>query len=589
MKPETLNSATGQAESVFKAIRGREPNTSNRDDEGLVETFRNAFLIENLGAKILQPNPSADPVELFKQRLKDKAIAQLEENRQLIQQAQAKYQNDPGNAALSRLRQVVEADERLEATQKRLENDCNVLDTRLMAGGVVERAEMPVPEGGLPTAQLQAQLKQTQAQLAEIKQVRRTLLDLYPASGLLNVGDVQDGNNDTELLATLNERFDSIYLDIGNVAQGIDTGDIPLLKLDALVQTTLTETPPAEQATVTEYIKSESEREIQIQLGGFLGQLGLTALAFFSGGFVGIVIAGIATALGIGQAAYEFEEVIDLNNVAKTGKAGGNQLLSDPDAAQFDYIMGWVNLVLAGIDGVLVVREGAKILKGARAAERLARQSNAQILTRIPSEKLLRLQEVVRLEKAGDASAQSLLASLRSELGEDFESAYKLFKEDGLEVLDYAEAQRIRGGTSDSLQPIFAPDGSQIPQNGQFLNLYPNDQPNPLERFELLNVNGEWKIDVNGQLETPQEGAYTFVTQNGKIYVGDGRKPYHIDLSRGNTVDYAGELRLGNVDDTIQVTEWSNSSGHYKPGAAFNNQAGLPVNVFRDASQWFIF
>ena len=54
--------------------------------------------------------------------------------------------------------------------------------------------------------------------------------------------------------------------------------------------------------------------------------------------------------MGMGQAAYEFEQADDLNTVAKTGQAGGNQLLADPDAARFNYVMGWVNLVLAGID-----------------------------------------------------------------------------------------------------------------------------------------------------------------------------------------------------------------------------------------------
>lgn len=110
-----------------------------------------------------------------------------------------------------------------------------------------------------------------------------------------------------------------------------------------------------------------------------------------------------------------------------------------------------------------------------------------------------------------------------------------------------------------------------------------------MDKFELTNINNEWMVDVNGNMQTPREGAYTFVTQDGKIYIGEGRDPYHIDLSGGNPVDYAGELRLSDVGGKIEVTEWSNSSGHYKPGADYKDSAGLPSDKFRDASQWFIF
>ena len=132
----------------------------------------------------------------------------------------------------------------------------------------------------------------------------------------------------------------------------------------------------------------------------------------------------------------------------------------------------------------------------------------------------------------------------------------------------------------------FADNGAQIPQNGKFKNIHPSDQINRVERFELVNHNGEWKINKNGTLETIKEDTYTFVTIDGKIYVGEGRNPYHIDLSQGESVDYAGEIRLNDVG---QVVEWSNTSGHYKPGAEYKENAGLPVELFRDVSQWFNF
>jgi hypothetical protein len=68
-----------------------------------------------------------------------------------------------------------------------------------------------------------------------------------------------------------------------------------------------------------------------------------------------------------------------------------------------------------------------------------------------------------------------------------------------------------------------------------------------------------------------------------------GRKPFHIDLARAEPVNYAGELRIAKVEDKMQVTEWSNSSGHYKPSPDYKHLANLPEDSFRNTSKWFLF
>ena len=439
------------------------------------------------------------PVERFKQRLRGKALAQLYENDLHILRVQAKYQknsdqnqdnrdqnqknsdqnqdnteaseppqdiirdrepitivvtaqrikakdpNQDNTEALGRLRQVVAADERLESAQKKLENSSQEFQVRLRVQTFRE-TNRAAQGGGPNAAGLQAQLDQNQAKLNEIKQVRYTLLQLYPASGVLRAGDVKETNTDTQLLATLNDRFENIRSNIQVAIKGIESGDIRPELLESVVAETLKETPEADIAAVTKYLENKRQQENTFRFFGFLAEIGLTVAAIFTGGFLGAVMAALASAMGIGQAAYEFEQADDLNTVAKTGQAGGNQLLADPDVARFNYIMGWVNLVLAGIDGGLAVREGTQLLVGARAAERLANQAGVQVLFRLPQEKLVRLQEAMRLEKAKDPRATQLLASLRSELGEDFSPAYNLFKNSELEVLDDAQASRILGG-----------------------------------------------------------------------------------------------------------------------------------------------
>jgi hypothetical protein len=136
--------------------------------------------------------------------------------------------------------------------------------------------------------------------------------------------------------------------------------------------------------------------------------------------------------------------------------------------------------------------------------------------------------------------------------------------------------------------PIFASDGSQLPQNEQFYNIYPDDLPNLVLRFELLNTWDGWKIVIAGETQHLHADIYTFITQNSKIYVGNGRDPFHIDLARAEPVNYAGELRIAKIDDKMQVTEWSNSSGHYKPSPNFRYLSRLPEDAFRDVSRWFL-
>jgi hypothetical protein len=138
-------------------------------------------------------------------------------------------------------------------------------------------------------------------------------------------------------------------------------------------------------------------------------------------------------------------------------------------------------------------------------------------------------------------------------------------------------------------KPIFASDGSQIPQDAQFYNIYPDDSPNLVLRFELIDTLDGWTVNIDGKLQQPQSDTYTFITQNDKIYIGQGREPFHIDLARAEPVNYAGELRIAKVEDKMQVIEWSNSSGHYKPSPDYKYLSKLPEDAFRDTSQWFLF
>ena len=455
------------ARSDLSANQTNAPDVSNVRTGGSPLEKSDRQPTENQNAQPLTP------VERFKQRLRGKALAQLYENDLHILRVQAKYQknsdqnqdnrdqnqdnrdqnqdnteaseppqdiiidrepitivvtaqrikakdqNQGNTEALGRLRQVVAADERLESTQKQLENRSQDFQVRLR-GQTFRETNRAAQGNGPNAAQLQALIAQNHSKLNEIKQVRYTLLQLYPASGVLRARDVKETNTDTQLLATLNDRFENIRSNIHAAIEGIESGDIRPELLESVVAETLKETPEADIAAVTEYLQSERQQENTFRFFGFLAQIGLTVAAIFTGGFLGAVMAALASVMGIGQAAYELEQADDLNTVAKTGQAGGNQLLADPDAARFNYVMGWVNLALAGIDLRSVAVGSTRALSsGLRRAEGVVNLPGGEVLARVTPEQIRNLERSRQLLQAGKIDeASAIVAQLQQELGE---------------------------------------------------------------------------------------------------------------------------------------------------------------------------
>ncbi len=400
-----------------------------------------------------QSAPPLTPVERFRELLKQKALQQLQENRGLIQEAQKKYLQ-PNPETLGNLRQVVEADERLESAQKKLENR-----QRIKPELWLDENRNPAVKNKLTLEEGETLRQQNQAKLDQIKQVRYTLLQLYPASGLLKARDVKPTNNDDPLLRTLSERFENILENIRNAEIGIQNGDIPLLELEGLIEPTRKEIPEADRAAVDKYIQDQRNRKNNFRLIGFLSQIGLAVGSLFVGGLIATVMKTLAAALGIGQSAYEFEEAEDLNTVANTGgEAGGNQLLSDPDAARINYVMGWVNVALAGLEAVSLTVKGAGILisKGLRGAEQIVNLPEAEVLARVTPKQIWDLERARQLRQAGNfEEASSILAGLEKELDtETYEQLQRVWQKSEETVSALGTATSIANALPDDLQGI---------------------------------------------------------------------------------------------------------------------------------------
>ena len=358
----------------------------------------------------------------FKQRLRNRAHNKLEQNKEQVYSLSAAYNSeDPKSKPLfDELRAVVTQDGELEAKQNQLQRQIGRIEANAQLAGA---GQAPFPED-------YEQLNPLKDQLEQIKQVRATLLANYPISGLIKTHQVGDDVSDAELDEILNNRLAGVLFDIDTAKERISNGDVPLHQLDAVIPEILAQTPEHQRAEVEQYLKKQQRIDTAIEVGGTLGEIGLTVGAIvssiLSGGVIPTILGGLGTALGIGNAVYQFEKADDLNLIAKTGNAGGNQLLTQPDQAKQDYLLGWANLVLAGVDGGLAIKEGASLLKGAKAAEQILAGGGADVIAKLKPEQIRAFNDLVTAPD--DVQAQKLYQSLQQELGEDFDNTYNLFK-----------------------------------------------------------------------------------------------------------------------------------------------------------------
>ncbi|KST65686.1 hypothetical protein [Mastigocoleus testarum] len=456
-----------KANAMFKAATGKD-GPENEKDRRLLESFRNSVILEWMPNAIKQDKQSGksddnqkskDPVGAFKQGVKARALKQLEENRQLILDAKKEYSesNNPQiSRRVERLREVERKDNQLAPKQKELEKLSKNVGILIAHGentAQVYRKRGNTNKADKLEQAIEARKIEQAAylqKLEEVKQARFTLLTLFPATGVLKGDDVKGDKTDGEVVERLNSGFDSVLSDIEKVEAGIHSGDIPITKLGAVVNQTLAEIPTDEEKQVVQkYLESERSKENKIALSSFAIQIGLTVAALCTGGVVGIIIAAVGASLSIGSAAYEWEIADDLNTVANTGKVGGNQLLENPQAARFNYVMGWVNLVLAGVDVLLATGEVSSLFKNAKNAERLINLPGGEVFSRLEPQEIQQLDRVRRLREAGKTDeAEQMLRQLKGKVGETD-------AELGLKTLSSDEAAQISGrgqkGTGDDL------------------------------------------------------------------------------------------------------------------------------------------
>ena len=140
----------------------------------------------------------------------------------------------------------------------------------------------------------------------------------------------------------------------------------------------------------------------------------------------------VGTIFGGTLAIYEFNEAANLNTAAGAQEAGGLSLISDPNEARFNYVMGWANLILAGVDFGLTLRAGQTAVRGLRVAERsVSTADGAKAFARLNYEQIGLLDEAIALERSGDLrGARGILKKLKREVGDEtlIDDAYEALK-----------------------------------------------------------------------------------------------------------------------------------------------------------------
>ena len=270
----------------------------------------------------------------------------------------------------------------------------------------------------------------------------------FPVAKLLRAEQVdKDPIGDAQLQKILGGKFDGIERDIERSSEGINRGDVPYHELDGIIPSVFQQLPENQRAEVSQYIQQKKKTEATVSAATAGAEILLTLFGVFSGGgILSSIYYGVAGALGLSTAAYEFERASDLNTIANAQKVGGaTELLSDPDSAKRGYVFAWANLTLGLIDSGVAIAEGGKLLQGATAAEVLATHPGADALYTVPKNKILEVQSAIDLERAGDPAAQQALAALKQELGTDFDSIYDTLGNGNLRVVGEAEAELLGG------------------------------------------------------------------------------------------------------------------------------------------------
>jgi hypothetical protein len=355
------------------------------NDVGMAELLDKCRTLSNLynlsvhipqGDLIVQKEAlSNDHVTVFRRKMFEIACQRLDANRAELDAMQARYEayfgkskgSQRNDTCFEQLRNAIEKDKEL---QRRDETLC------IEQGDAFDKLKN-APDYQPFIDNLQT-IKDFRSDIANSRYlIRKAFPELDSVSG----ERVSYKTNNAQILEKMIKSFDRARKAQDEVRAKIDSGDMPLYKLDPIVDATKAFYGITDKSTdefgkaVNAWLASERSKDCVIKILSTVVSLGLAAACFIPGIGIGAIIALGAIGAGVGMAGaiYEFEMADDLNDAGESQRSGSSKIVADADAARKEYVWGIVNICLASVDlflsGAEVIRVGKVLSKFDTAAD----------------------------------------------------------------------------------------------------------------------------------------------------------------------------------------------------------------------------
>lgn len=358
----------------------------------------------------------------FQNLIRRLALDHLDDNQALLAGLRNKYgtpsDTDP---AWKNLRQIIEADQRLATGAKKAQQHTMGLRARQHAINAFGAATAGYAD------EVKNDLSASIAHHKDINQARTTLRKIYPALALIDVDDIDIYTSTKAINTDLVNAFDDLEEALSDLRVSVHEGDITLTRMGPVVDEALSLLAVDKNAAAsgdrlsTALLgwlakQNRDEHIVQFMLLGV--EVALTVGAIFTTGPLALFLAIAGTGVGIGTAAYEFEDAADVDTAANASKIGA-AFVNDPSGARVKYLMAWVNLLLSGVDVLEGVGAASK-LSGLAAAEKLAGRWGGKRLAQLDPEMIRKFEHAVQLRGAGNsAKADEIFEGLRKQMDPD--------------------------------------------------------------------------------------------------------------------------------------------------------------------------
>jgi hypothetical protein len=377
-------------------------------------------------------------VEIFLDKFVEIALSRVAANQEYINQIEQRYISaynlsrfaPAATSLFPETKKAIEQDKRLMDQEAQIERRIRDLTTYVNQRG--RRVDLRViPAESKPVLE---ELRKAKESIAE---VRNVIYERFPALAFIDTRSTNlDERSNTQVLEVLQDKIGKTRKAQEDVKEGLLNGDIPLYKLDSVLAATMQEFGMGPVPTnkfdvdVQQWIADEQLKENAIKLGGTILSAVLVGLCFlpFTGPIAMVALGVIGGVTGVATSAYSFEMAEDLNNVANSQEGGIQDLLSDPDAAQSEYVWAIVNLVIASVGAVLAGYQALKVgsvigkFSSASAGMKVINQLGTSSKTLNAINKLSQMDDGIQiLAKLENASSSTIrnFSSLLNQVGDD--------------------------------------------------------------------------------------------------------------------------------------------------------------------------